>query len=180
MEKLKKLFKSKSGSAAILSVVILLVMLMLFTMVVEYLRIKTISKGIRDSLESSVISVVIQNWDNNFESLRQGYSGGYDLDETSNNWDVDIDEGAVFNNLGNALGLSSWGNVYYKFAGDELEYYLYDLDVTVINARFRGDDNDLFKATVEIILEVPFKFGWGHVPNIKVPLKLNAKFTPKF
>jgi hypothetical protein len=180
LEKLNKFFKSKSASAAILSVVILLVMLMLFTTVMEYIRIKTISKGIRDSLESSVISVVIQNWDNNFESLRQGYSGGYNLDETNNNWDIDIDEGAVFNNLGNALGLSSGGNLYYKFAGNKIEYYLYDLDVNVTNAKFRGDGNDEFKASAEIILEVPFKFGWDHVPNLKVPLKLNAKFTPKF
>lgn len=180
MEKLKKLIKSKSGSAAILSVIILLVMLMLFTMAIEYLRIKTIAKGIRDSLESAVISVVVQNWDNNYESLRQGYSGGYDLDENSDDWAIDIDEGAIYNDLGNALGLSSWGNKYLKFAGEEVEYYLYDLDVTVINARFRGDDNDLFKASADIVLEVPFKFGWGHVPNMVVPIKLKAKFTPKF
>ena len=180
MERLKRIFKNKKGSAAISSVIILLVMLMLFTTIVEYLRIKTISKGIRDSLESSVISVVIQNWDNNYESLRQGYSGGYNLDESNNNWDIDIDEGAVFNNLGNALGLSSWGNKYYKSTGNEIEYYIYDLDVTIVNAKFKGNDNDLFKATAEITLEIPFKFGWDHVPNIKIPVKVNAKFTPKF
>ncbi len=141
---------------------------------------KTIAKGIRDSLESAVISVVIQNWDNNYESLRQGYSGGYDLDESSDNWAMDVDEGAVYNNLGNALGLLNFGNKYVKFAGDDVEYYLYDLDVVVLNARFRGDESDLFKASAKITLEVPFKFGWGHVPNIIVPLRLTAKFTPKF
>jgi len=147
---------------------------------VEYLRTKTIAKGVRDSLESAVISVVIQNWDNNYESLRQGYSGGYGLDENNNQWDVDIDEGAVYANLGNALGLSRLGNKYLKYASGAVEYYLYDLEITIINAKFRGDDDDLFRASVEIVLEVPFQFGWGHVPNIKVPLKLNAKFTPKF
>jgi hypothetical protein len=180
LERLKSIFKDNSGSAAILSLIILLIMLMFFTVTIEYLRIKTIAKGIRDCLESSVISVVIQNWDNNYEALREGYSGGYSLDENSNNWVVDIDEGAVFNNLGNALGLSSGGNLYYKFTGNGIEYYLYDLDVNVTNSKFRGDGNDEFKASAEIILKVPLKFGWGHVPNLEVPLKLNAKFTPKF
>lgn len=171
--------KNKEGNAVIWACVLVLIFMIIFTAISEYMRLKIIAKGVRDGVGSSVISVVTNNWDNNYNGLRQGYSGGYILE--GNSWESDIDQGEVYEDLSQLLGLQRNGSQYVKYTGNhEIEYALYDLDVEIINARFRGDKNDIFRANVYITLSVPLSFGWDALPDMVIPLKVEAKFTPKF
>lgn len=69
---------------------------------------------------SLVILVVSNNWDNNYNGFRQGYS--------------------IYA-----------GSQYVKYIENkETEYALYDLDVKIINVRFRGDKNHRFKTNIYI------------------------------
>lgn len=170
--------KNKDGNAVIFACVTVLIMLLLFTVIAEYIRLQTIAKGVRDGVQSSVISVVTNNWDNNYNGLRQGYAGGYTLE--GNDWETNIDEGAVYYDLSSSLGLQRSGSKYIKYSGQEVEYLVYNLNVNVTNAPIRGDEDDEFSSYAYIILEVPLSFGWGHLPNMIIHLKVKAKFISKF
>ncbi len=175
---MEELIKNKEGNAVILACVFVLIFMLIFTAISEYIRLKIIAKGVRDGVQSSVISVVTNNWDNNYNGLRQGYSGGYILD--GNSWETDIDKGTAYQDLSEHLGLQRDGSRYVKYINGEMEYVLYDLNVDVINAKFRGDKDDRFKANVTITLRVPLSFGWDDLPDMVILLKVEAKFIPKF
>jgi hypothetical protein len=172
---MRRLLKNKDGNMAIQAVVVVLVLLLVFSVVSEYLRLQIIAKGVRDAVQSAVISVATQNYDDVYNGLREGYSGGYAL--YGDSWMTQIDEGAVMNELTLLLGLS-YGQ---KFAGGEIEYELSDLDVNVLNAPFAPSSNsDRFESEVFITLTVPTSFGWEHVPPMVIEMKVNAGYTPKF
>lgn len=170
-----KLLKNKDGNVAIQAVVVILVLLLLFSVISEYLRLQIIAKGVRDAVQSSVISVATQNYDEVYNGLREGYSGGYALYDDS--WVSRIDEGVVMNELTLLLGLS-FGK---KYAGGELEYELSELEVNILNAPLAPSSNsERFESEVYVTLTVPTSFGWEYVPPMKIQLKVNAAYTPKF
>lgn len=172
---MRKLLKNKDGNVAIQAVVVMLILLLLFSVIGEYLRLQIIAKGVRDSVQSAVISVATQNYDEVYNGLREGYSGGYALYDDS--WVSRIDEGAVMNELTMLLGLT-FGR---KHAGGELEYELSDLEVKILNVPLApSSNNDRFEAEVYVTLIVPTSFGWEHVPPMKIQLKVSAGYTPKF
>ncbi|MDA3845705.1 MAG: hypothetical protein PF505_04045, partial [Vallitaleaceae bacterium] len=72
-----KVLKNKDGNVAIQAVVVVLVLLLVFSVVSEYLRLQMIAQGVRDAVQSSVISVASENYDVVYHGLREGYSGGY-------------------------------------------------------------------------------------------------------
>jgi hypothetical protein len=172
------MIKNKEGNAVLWACVVVLIMMLMFTVIAEHMRLQTIAKGVRDGVQSSVISVVTNNWDNNYNGLRQGYAGGYTLD--GSDWETDIDEGAVYTDLSNLLSLQKEGSRYIKYTGQEIEYAVYSLNVDVTNTPLRGNENDEFSADVYITLRVPLGFGWGPLPDMIIPLKVKAKFIPKF
>lgn len=154
---MEELIKNKEGNAVILACTAVLIMMLLFTVIAEYIRLQTIAKGVRDSVQSSVISVITNNWDNNYNGLRQGYAGGYTL--KGNDWETDIDEGAVYYDLSSSLGLRRSGSKYIKYSGQQVEYSIYNLNVNVTNTPIRGNEDDEFSADVYITLKVPLGFG---------------------
>ncbi|WDV44063.1 hypothetical protein PV797_11035 [Clostridiaceae bacterium M8S5] len=170
--------KNKEGNAVIMACVTVLILMLIFTVIAEYIRLQIIAKGVRDGVQSSVISVVTNNWDNNYNGLRQGYAGGYTL--KGSNWQTDIDKGEVYNDLSNLLGLQRGSGEYIKYVNSTIEYSVYNLDINVINTPFRGNKDDKFSADIYITLKIPLGFGWGHLPDMIIPLKVKAKFTPKF
>ena len=153
----------------------MLVLLLVFSVVSEYLRLQMIAQGVRDAVQSAVISVATENYDEVYNGLREGYSGGYTLYDDS--WVSSIDEGAVMSELKLLLGL----NFGQKYAGGELKYELSDLDVNILNAPLApSSNNDRFESEVYVTLTVPIAFGWEHVPDMEIHLKVNAGYTPKF
>jgi len=79
---MRRIIKDKQGSAAIFAIVIILCLILLFTVASEYLRLQIIASGVRDALQSSIIAVATENYDEVYNGLREGYTGGYQLDET--------------------------------------------------------------------------------------------------
>jgi len=173
---MRRIIKDKQGSAAIFAIVIILCLILLFTVASEYLRLQIIASGVRDALQSSIIAVATENYDEVYNGLREGYSGGYQLDETDR-WEERVDSGAVLMKLSNKLGLIG-GN---KYSSGYLEYSLYDLDIQINNAPFAtSDNNNRFEAEAWVTLHVPLSFGWDHLPPMEIRLKVNAGYSPKF
>jgi hypothetical protein len=171
-----RIIKDKEGSAALFAIVIVLCLILLFTVISEYLRLQIIASGVRDALQSSVIAVATENYDEVYNGLREGYSGGYQLNEMDS-WEEQIDSGAVFMKLSDKLGLI--GET--KYSGGYLEYSLYDLDIQINNASFAtSDNNNRFEAEAWVTLLVPLSFGWEHLPPMEIRLKVKAGYSPKF
>lgn len=89
---------------------------------------------VRDVVQSSIISVATTNYDEVYNGLREGYSGGYTLSGTS--WDETLDTGDIYGQLDSTLGLARQGGHHLKFTGDMQEYALWGLDIDILNAPF--------------------------------------------
>ncbi len=171
-----RILKNKDGNAALMVCVIILCLLLIFSVVSEYLRLQLIAKGVRDAVQSSVISVAVENYDDVYNGLREGYSGGYSLD-SSDVWISRIDSGSVLSNLSNVLGLINGS----KYTGSKLEYSISDIELNVINAPFAPNNNtNKFESEVWINLLVPLSFGWDKLEPLKIRMKVSAGYTPKF
>jgi hypothetical protein len=171
-----KVLKNKDGNVAIQACVIILCLLLVFTVISEYLRLQIIAKGVRDAVQTSVISVAIQNYNEVYNGLREGYSGGYELD-VSDTWVSRVDEGSVLLELSNSLGLVGGE----KYNNGVVEFEITDLYINITNVPLApGNNDERFESEVWLTLEVPISFGWEDLPPMSIRMKVNAGYTPKF
>lgn len=181
MARIKKTLRHTSGNSAPLTLAIVLVVIILSCAVFEYMRLMVIASGVRDAVQSAVIDVATENWDDAYNGLREGYSGGYTLSGTD--WVVKLDSGDVYSRLESTLGVKKENSKYVKYTGPDVEYTLSDLSVSMQNSPLApastGGISQL-SATGTVDVEVPLSFGWGHLQPLKITMKLKGGFTPKF
>lgn len=181
MTKIAEILRSKKGfSAAPLAVVIALAGMMFFVVLWQIVRLITISAGVKDALQSAVISTSVDNYSNVYDGIREGYSGGYRF--SGNSWKTAISTGDIYGRLDELLGLKNSGGKHAKISSDSVEYSVYGLSVNVDNAQFAPSSEDIpqFSATSFLTLEVPLSFCGNLLPPMKVELCVKSKFTPKF
>lgn len=181
MIKLKEILSDKSGNSAPLTLAAVLVVILLSCTIFEYMRLTVIAEGVRDAVQSAMIDVATENWDDAYNGLREGYSGGYVL--SGADWVVRLDVGDVYSRLESTLGVKSVSGKYVKYTGPDIEYTLSGLSVTVQNAPLAPASTGgipQLSATGTVNVEVPLSFGWGHLPPLKFTMKLKGGFTPKF
>jgi hypothetical protein len=178
---MKNLLRSKNGDGSLIAVVVVISILLISCSVYEYIRLTIIARGVRDAVQSSIISVATTNYDELYNGLREGYSGGYTLD--GDNWDESLDIGDIYGQLDSTLGLTKQSGKHVKYVGETLEYSIWGLNVNIKNAPFAPSNTDsankfLSEATIE--LEVPLSFGWESLPPMRITLHVKAGYTPKF
>ena len=182
MTKIKRILKSKKGSSYPLAIAIALSIIIIACGAFEYMRLMIIAQGVRDGVQSAIISVTTGNYDDVYAALREGYSGGY-VNSDGSGFSQQIDLGDVYGRLDSFLGLKKEGSYHVKYAGSDMEYRVSGLTVVVVNAPFAPSDPDgaqkfLAKATIQ--LEVPLFFGWSKLPPMKITLHCEAGWTPRF
>ena len=128
----KLLFRSRSGEGYPMVIAVTLCLLMLFMLISEYFRVNIIVQGVRDAVQQAVIATVNENYDDVYHSVREGYAAGW-FPEGDGEWFESIDAGDIYGNLSYILGLTTDGEGYMKYAGNELEYTLSDLSVHISN-----------------------------------------------
>lgn len=179
MKRLKAILKDKRGMSTPMIISLLLCFFLIICTAAEYFRLLTIVSGVRDALQSSVISVSTGNYDDTYAALREGYSGGYV--HYGDGWEESLDYGDVYNHLDRLLGLNRSGEWHYKAQGDGYEYRLKGLRIEIINVPFTpGNANNNFEADARITIEVPLSFGWGHLPPLTMEIRTRAGYRPKF
>ncbi|MDD4496026.1 MAG: hypothetical protein PHV32_17080 [Eubacteriales bacterium] len=179
--KLIKILKDKSGSGTPLILAIVLVCIILSTTAFEYARLIIVAQGVRDSVQSAVIDVATENWDEAYAGLREGYSGGYAL--SGSRWYRNVTSGNIYGRLKEVLGLKYQSGKYIKCSGESTEYTLSGLTISVANAPLApSDPNSISQLTVTgyITVEVPLSFGWGHLPSMTIRMKFKSVYVPKF
>ena len=176
-----KLLKNKHGNGSLFAIIVVISIMLISCSVYEYMRLLMIANGVRDAAQSAVISVATTNYDETYFGLREGYSGGYNLQ--GNNWVESLDVGDIYSQLDDTLGLTRQGGRHIKYSGDTLEYAIWGLDVEIENAPFapsNANTSSKFLAEATIELEVPFSFGFTSLPPMRITLHVKAGYTPKF
>lgn len=180
-KKIRRILKDKSGAAFPLIIAIALVLVILFTGISEYLRLLIVAQGVRDAVQAAVISTVVENYDDVYHGVREGYSGGYQ--PMAGDFEESLDYGDIYGRLDGIMGLNNSGGYHeQRTTNGELEFRVWDLNVDVRNAPFASGDNPSarFEADCAIMLEVPVSFGGKLLPPMRMKVKTSAGYTPRF
>ena len=179
MGKLKEMIKDKKGMSYPLTVALVLALLIILCVLAEFFRLSIIAHGVRNALQESVISVAITNYNEVYDGLREGYSGGYFM--TGDCWEETLDYGDVYTQLDRLLGTNPDGVYHVKCQGNGYEYRVTDLNVSISNAPFApGNTSQNFEADVSVQLEIPLSFGWEALPPVRMTIRTKAAYMPKF
>jgi len=182
MTKIKKVLRCKKAMSYPLVIAIALAIVIISCAAFEYMRLMLIAQGVRDGVQSAIISVSTGNYSDVYASIREGYSGGYVNDGSGFN--EQINTGDVMARLDSLLGLKREGSHHVKYVdGDVMEYRVSNLTVNVINAPLAPTDRDAaqkFLAEATIYLEVPLSFGWSGLPPMRITLNVKSGWTPRF
>jgi len=72
MQKILGTLKNRRGDGNLLAIVIVLAILLTASGIWEYMRLMIIATGVRDAVQSSIISVATTNYDEVYNGLREG------------------------------------------------------------------------------------------------------------
>lgn len=177
--KIRQILRDKKGTSAPLTIALVLGLLLLVCAMAEFFRLGLIVQGVRDGLQQSVITVATTNYDETYNSLREGYSGGYIL--SGDQWDENLDYDDVLARLGNLLGVDRSGGILTKRQQSGYEYRLSGLEMEIINTPLAPENADKnFEADAWITIEIPLSFGWDAVPPLRMEIRTRAAYMPKF
>ena len=173
------MLKGKPGDGFPMTISVTLCLLLIFCGISEYFRVTIIAQGVRDAVQESVISTINDNFDDVYHAVREGYAAGYSPTEDGA-WEESIDTGNIYAQLAATLGLTSTGNGYASYAGEELEYTISELTVTLSNNGLASGESEGYLANATLVLEIPTGFARRILPPVRMLLRVQAKYIPKF
>lgn len=182
MRKLRKktaaLLKDRKGNMMPLVVAVTICMLIIILGVAEYMRLVITAAGIKDVMESAVISTVNDNYNEVYHSVREGYAAGYEPDGES--FSPSVDYGDIYSRMCFLLGLEEDGAGYVRINnGGEMEYCLSNLCVYIHNNAL-GAGGGPYYADASIRLEVPVRFAGKIITNMSINLKVGQPIQRNF
>lgn len=181
MRKIYGIIRNKEGASFPLTVAITLALVMLLCCITEYMRLNIIAQGVRDAVQTAIISTVNDNYSDVYHGVREGYAAGYQ--PVGGSWEASVSYGDIYAHLDRALGLQRSGGYHVKYAGEAVEFRLYDLSVNVRNAPLAPYDpagTQRFIADATIRLEVPVSFAGKILPPMRITLKVQARYMSVF
>ena len=179
MREIKKLVKDKNGNTTPLTIALILALLFTLCALSEFFRLSVIANGVRNALQSAVISVATTNYDEVYNGLREGYSGGYWL--SGDQWEENLDYGDNYEQLDELLDTESDGKYHVKEMQNGYEYRLSNLSVDIKNVRLRpGSAVNNLEVTAKLRLEIPISFGGESFPPVQMQIKVKSAYMPKF
>lgn len=170
--------KKRTAEGTPMTLAIVLVLLMLFCGVSEFLRIWLTAQGVKEAAQQAVISVVNDNYNEVYPAVREGYAAG--CEPNGGDWLLTVDTGDVYGTLSQTLGLEKSGEKYVKYANDKAEYAISNLSVTVSNNALQSGETDGYAATAEFDLELPLGFFGSISKTIRLRIHTAAEYIPKF
>mgnify|MGYP000843915245 FL=1 len=175
------ILSSKRGTSFPLVVAVTLSLIIVFCGITEAMRLMIVAQGVRDAVQSAVISTINDNYDDVYHAVREGYSGAYQ--PSSDDFEESLDYGDMYGRLDQLLGLRKESGYHVKYAGEDVEYRLSELYVDLENmplAPASPDNSKGLLADAAIRLEVPVSFGGKALPPMVINLKVKAKYMPIF
>ena len=172
---------SKRGTSFPLVAAVTLALVIVFCGISESIRMMIVAQGVRDAVQSAVVSTINDNYDNVYHGVREGYSGAYQ--PGASEFEESLDYGDMYGRLDQLLGLRKEGGYHVKYAGDDVEFRLSGLSVNLKNmplAPASPDNSKGLLADAAIKLEVPVSFGGKTLPPMAIKLRVQAKYMPIF
>ncbi|OCN01012.1 hypothetical protein A7X67_01510 [Clostridium sp. W14A] len=159
------ILKDRQGSMVVWAPVLMVVFLGLFTAISQYSLLNTISSASRDAVQAAITQVCTDNANPVYTGVRDGYSGGYKLENTS--WTPDVGSSDILSKIDAKLGTSDG----VKTSDGTLIYKITDLSVSMDNAPLAPSDPDgaeQLTGTATYTLTVPLSFGWSALPPMVI------------
>ncbi|EGD45789.1 hypothetical protein Cpap_0156 [Ruminiclostridium papyrosolvens DSM 2782] len=181
MKKINDIIRDKRGSSFPLIAAAVLTVILIMCGLSEYIRLLIISQGVRDALQSAVISTINENYDNVYNCIREGYAGAYMPNGTE--WADSTDYGDIYSRLDKALGLKSENGFHVKYSGKKQEFILSGLSLDINNppiAPYEKFNTNSLLANAEIKLEVPVSFAGKALLPLQIKLRVQARYMPMF
>jgi hypothetical protein len=181
IKNLARILKDRRASSFPFIIAITLSLVIVFCGISEYFRLVIVAQGVRDAVQTAVISIVNDNYDDVYHGVREGYSGAYQ--PIAEDFEESLDYGDIYDRLDGILGLSYSGGYHEKRTSDSrLEFRVWGLSVDIRNAPFASGDQSSarFEADSTIMLEVPVSFGGRLLPPMRIKVKTSAGYTPRF
>lgn len=179
---IRKILKRKNGNSTPTTVALVLGLLLLICAMAEFFRLMVIVQGVRDGVQQAVVAVMTTNYDEAYNGLREGYSGGYV--RSGNQWVENLDYSDVYHRLDELLGTRRQGSYHVKVQAQEssgYEYRLSGLSVEITNTPLTpGNTSRNMETEVRVSIEIPFSFGWGFMPPFQMEIRTKAAYMPKF
>lgn len=175
------ILRSKRGTSFPLVVAVTLAIVIVFSGISETIRLMILTQGVRDAVQSAVISTINDNYDNVYHGVREGYSGAYQT--SASDFEESLDYGDVYSRLDQLLGLRRENGYHVRYARDDVEFRLSGLSIDIDNmplAPASPDNSKGLLADAVIKLEVPVSFGWKALPPMVINLRVKAKYMPIF
>lgn len=175
------ILSSKRGTSFPLVIAVTLAIVIVFCGISETIRLMILAQGVRDAVQSAVISTINDNYDNVYYGVREGYSGAYQIG--ASDFEESLDYGDVYGRLDQLLGLRRENGYHVRYAGDDVEFRLSGLSIDIDNmplAPANPDNSKGLLADAVIRLEVPVSFGGKALPPMLFNLRVKAKYMPIF
>lgn len=180
-KKIKRILTDNRASSFPFIIAVTLSLVIIFCGISEYFRLMIVAQGVRDAVQTAVITVVNDNYDDVYHGVREGYSGAYQ--PIAEDFEESLDYGDIYDRLDGILGLSYSGGYHEKRTSDsKLEFRVWGLSVDIRNAPFASGDQSSarFESDSTIMLEVPVSFGGKLLPPMRIKVKTSAGYTPRF
>ena len=178
VKKAKALLKDRKGNMMPLTVAVTLGMFLVLLGISEYMRLVLTAAGVKDAMESAIISTVNDNYNEVYHSVREGYAAGYE--PYGESFVSSVDYGDIYSRLCFLLGLEEDGDGYVRMGNDgETEYRLSELSVSIPNTAL-GGGGGAYYADASIKLQVPVRFAGRLVTDMSIIIKNRAVYREKF
>lgn len=181
----KRLKKKDAGLTIPVIAVLLLILLMLFCAMYEYLRVVTIVMQLDQAVELSVQGVAQENWDEIYQGIREGYAGTYTKDELTDEWEEVMNREQILAQMKKMIDFKVDGNTWVK--EDDAGEVLFSLEpkdttVTITNTELAAAEGDALTVETTNTITVPWQFlgTMFNAPPIVVQRITVCGYTPKF
>jgi uncharacterized protein YjdB len=169
------LLKNNRGNVAVIVPVLLVVLLTVLTSVLEYSRLMSVAASTRDAVSSAMTQICTDNAQQVYPGVREGYSGGYKLEDAS--WAQNVTTSDILSKVDAKLGTS--GGV--KTSDGKLVFQISNLSMSMENAPLAptGTDEQQLTGTATYTLTVPLSFGWSALPPMTIHMEAKSGFSPQ-
>ena len=178
VKKTMALLRNRKGNMMPMIVAVTLGMLFIILGISEYMRLMITAAGVKDAMESAIISTVNDNYNEVYHSVREGYAAGYE--PYGESFVSSVDYGDIYSRLCFLLGLEEEEEGYVRMGNDEeTEYRLSGLSVSIPNTAL-GGGGGAYYADASIQLEVPVRFAGTLITDMSIIIKNRAVYRERF
>lgn len=171
------LLKDQRGYSAISAIILGICILIVAGGFYEVIRVNITIVNVRDALQTAVIDTCTENYADIYNGTREGYSGGYQL--SGEDWVETLATSDIYNKMNESLGMQNQ----VRYAGNSIDYKVYNLAAQITNAPFAPEDpeeQNKLTCLASIDLEIPLFFDWANTNPMKFNLEVKAGYRPKF